>query len=192
MNWKKFLLVLWKFLRLFANTLNADDKYSLLNRDNLTQPIHILLSQKQKTFSQFFSEFLKSTLSLMIFKQKMTLIADVFLRLGTPKEVIREMSKKWLFRRPFHKQHSKGAQTLLPSGRKHLNHIYWLLWRQLSWKKRSLVLRKSLRLFVDWLTADDKCSLLNKGNLKQPIQILRYLRKKKLFLNFSLHFWNLH
>ena len=89
MNWKKFLLVLWKFLRLFANTLNADDKYSLLNRDNLTQPIHILLSQKQKTFSQFFSEFLKSTLSLMIFKQKMTLIADVFLRLGTPKKVIR-------------------------------------------------------------------------------------------------------
>ena len=93
------------------------------------------------------------------------------------------MSKKWLFRRPFHKQHSKGAQTLLPSGRKHLNHIYWLLWRQLSWKKRSLVLRKSLRLFVDWLTADDKCSLLNKGNLKQPIQIL-LSEKKQTFSQF--------
>ena len=71
-----------------VNTLNADEKYSLLKRDNLTQPIQILLSQKQKTFSQFFSEFLKSTLSLMIFKQKMTLMADVFLKLGTPKKVI--------------------------------------------------------------------------------------------------------
>ena len=32
-----------------CNTLNADDKYSLLNRDNLMQPIHMHLSQKQKT-----------------------------------------------------------------------------------------------------------------------------------------------
>ena len=89
LTFKKFLSVICKISRLFPNTLSADDKYSLLNRDNLTQPIQILLSQKQKTFSQFFSEFLKSTLSLMIFKQKITLIADVFLRLGTPKKVIR-------------------------------------------------------------------------------------------------------
>ena len=55
------MLVLWKMLKLFVNTLSADDKYSLLNRDNLTQPIQILLSQKQKNFSQFFIAFLKST-----------------------------------------------------------------------------------------------------------------------------------
>ena len=36
-----------------VNTLTADDKYSLLNRDNLTQPIQIVLSQKEKTFSDF-------------------------------------------------------------------------------------------------------------------------------------------
>ena len=55
--------MLFKILRLFVNTLTDDDKYSLLNRDNLTQPIQILLSQKQKTFSQFFAAFLKSTLN---------------------------------------------------------------------------------------------------------------------------------
>ena len=33
-------------LRLFVNTLTADDKCSLLNRDDLTQTIQILLSQK--------------------------------------------------------------------------------------------------------------------------------------------------
>ena len=48
---------------MFVNTLSADDKYSLLNRDNLTQPIQIQLSQKQKTFSQFLSAFLKSSLN---------------------------------------------------------------------------------------------------------------------------------
>ena len=51
------MLVLCKILRLFVNTLTDDDKYCLLYRDNLTQLIQILLSQKQKTFSQFFSDF---------------------------------------------------------------------------------------------------------------------------------------
>ena len=64
------MLVLWKILRLFVNTLTDDDKYSLLYRDNLTQPIQILLSQKQKTFSQFFSAFLKSTLNFAHFQKK--------------------------------------------------------------------------------------------------------------------------
>ena len=56
------MLVLCKILRLFVNTLTDDDKYSLLYRDNLTQPIQIQLSQKQKNFLQFFSTFFKSTL----------------------------------------------------------------------------------------------------------------------------------
>ena len=64
------MLVLCKILRLFVNTLTDDDKYSLLHRDNLTQPIQILLSQKQKTFSQFFSAFSKSTLNFAPFKTK--------------------------------------------------------------------------------------------------------------------------
>ena len=52
-----------KILRLFGNTLTVDEKHYLLNRDNLTQPIQMQLSQKQKTFSQFFFAFLKSTLN---------------------------------------------------------------------------------------------------------------------------------
>ena len=47
-----------------------DDKYSLLNRDNLTQPIPTQLSQKQKSFSQFFLAFLKSTLTFEHFQKK--------------------------------------------------------------------------------------------------------------------------
>ena len=70
MSWKKSLLVLFKILRQLVNTLNADDRYSLLNRDNLTQPIQILLSQKQKTFSEFFSSFLKSILNFEHFQKK--------------------------------------------------------------------------------------------------------------------------
>ena len=52
-----------KILRHFVNTLTVDDKHYMLNRDTLTQPIQQPLSQKQKTFSQFFSGFLRSILN---------------------------------------------------------------------------------------------------------------------------------
>ena len=41
----------------FVNTLTVDDKYSLLKRNNLMQPIQIQLSKKQKMCSHFFLIF---------------------------------------------------------------------------------------------------------------------------------------
>ena len=64
------MLVLCKFLRLLVKTLTDDEKYSFLYRENLTQPIQILLSQKRKTFSKFFSTFSKSTLNFEHFQKK--------------------------------------------------------------------------------------------------------------------------
>ena len=64
------MLVLCKFLRLLVKTLTDDKKYSLLYRENLTQPIQILLSQKPKTFSQLSSEIWKPTLNFAHFQKK--------------------------------------------------------------------------------------------------------------------------
>ena len=55
---------------MFVNTLTDDDKYSLLNRDNLRQPIRTTLSKKQKAVSQFFFAFPKSTLNFEHFQKK--------------------------------------------------------------------------------------------------------------------------
>ena len=55
---------------MFVNTLTADDKYSLLNRDNLTQPIRTELSQKETAFSQFLLAVSKSTLNFEHFEKK--------------------------------------------------------------------------------------------------------------------------
>ena len=55
---------------MFVNTLTADDKYSPLNRDNLTQPIRTKLSQKQQAFSQFCLAFSESTLNFENLKKK--------------------------------------------------------------------------------------------------------------------------
>ena len=54
------------------------------------QPIHRQLSQKQKTFSQFFFlQFYNLAEILNIFKTKMALIANLFPKLRTPKNVVR-------------------------------------------------------------------------------------------------------
>ena len=64
------MLVLCTILRLFVNTLTPDDKYSLINRRNFTQPIQILLSKKQKIFSEIFSSFFKYTFNFEHFEKK--------------------------------------------------------------------------------------------------------------------------
>ena len=65
------MLVLCKSLRLLTvKTLADDEKYSLLYRENLTQPIQMLLTQKQKSFFHFSSAILKSTLKFAHFQKK--------------------------------------------------------------------------------------------------------------------------
>ena len=56
---KKTALLWSKILRLFANTLTADDKYSCHNMQNFLEQLQTLLSQKRKTFSGYFIPFLK-------------------------------------------------------------------------------------------------------------------------------------
>ena len=67
---KTSLLLTCYFLGMLVNTLAADKKYRVLNRDNLTIPIQMQLSRKQKTFSQFFAAFLKSSLKFKSFGEK--------------------------------------------------------------------------------------------------------------------------
>ena len=53
-----------------VDTFPADEKYYVLNRDNLAQPIQMQLSQKQKTFSELGFAFLKSILKYKHFTKK--------------------------------------------------------------------------------------------------------------------------
>ena len=70
MSQKKSVLVRRKSLLLFVNTLTPDDKYTLLNRDNLAQPIRTSLSRKQIPFYQLLLAFSKFALNLEHFQKK--------------------------------------------------------------------------------------------------------------------------
>ena len=81
--------MIYKIRRLFDNTLTADGKHYLLNKDNLTQPIQMHLSQKQKSFLNFFLHSQNLYSILNIFQKKMTLIADAVPELPASKNMIR-------------------------------------------------------------------------------------------------------
>ena len=71
------------------------------------------LSQKQKIFSEFFSAFFESALNFKHFQQKMTVIAYVFPKLPTTKNVLREISKSSRLIEPVDRRHSKQAEALI-------------------------------------------------------------------------------
>ena len=68
--WKKSLLLTCKILVLLVNTLAGDEKYPVLNRDNLTIPIQMQFCKKQKKFSLFISAFLKLRPNFEHFEKK--------------------------------------------------------------------------------------------------------------------------
>ena len=122
-----------------------------------------------------------------ILKKKMTLIAEVFPKLRSPKNKVRSMSIKSRFKGSFKKQHGKCAQTLFKCQGQLLYNIYWSLLRQLSYKKSLLVICKISRLFINTLSADGKYSLFNREKLTQPIQ-MQLSPKQKTFSQFFCAF----
>ena len=81
-------LVWSEILRLFVNTLTADNKYSLCNVHNFPQQVQTPLSQKQETFFQFFIAFLKCAWNLEHFEKKDEYPSLIIYKLWTAKEVV--------------------------------------------------------------------------------------------------------
>ena len=82
---KKSPLLTSQILGLLVNILATDEQCGVLNGNNLMLPIQMQLSEKQKSFSQFFAEFLKSTLNFKILEYRLTLIDFVLSKLRIPK-----------------------------------------------------------------------------------------------------------
>ena len=63
-------LMLGEILEVFLNILIVDDKYPVQDCENLQLPIQMQLFQKQKTFSEFFVQFLASNSYFKHFERK--------------------------------------------------------------------------------------------------------------------------
>ena len=70
MSWKKSLLLKCQILGLRVNTLAANEKYPVLNRDNLTISIQIAIISETKNLFLIFAAFLKPGLNFEYFEKK--------------------------------------------------------------------------------------------------------------------------
>ena len=87
-----------------------------------------------------------------IWKKKMMVIANVFPKLKTVKDVLRQISKKTGFKTPFDSLHVQGSQTLVKAARKPFCQIFSSLWGKLIWKMSPLVICETEgRLLTYWV-----------------------------------------
>ena len=135
-----------KILGLFVNTLTGNVKYSLLNIDNLTQPIQMQLTKKKETLVQYYvlrKAWLCKCLKVLFSEDLLT--SNML-------------------------NGAKHCLNLHSSTFNIFTDQYSIL-TTFSWEKYFLVISKILGQFDSTLTADDKYSLVNRDNLMQPIQM---------------------
>ena len=86
----------------------------------------------------------------------MVVIANVFPKLQTVKNLVRPFCKKRRFGTRFDSQHVKEFQVLAKSPWDRFYDVFSTLWEKLIWKMSPLVLGKISVLFLNTLTADGK------------------------------------
>ena len=104
-------------------------------------------------------------------EKKKIVIANVFPKLQTVKDLVRPLSKNHRFRTSFKSQHVKGSQTLKKSAREHFYQIFSSMRVEMISKISALLKFEIIGVFVNTLTADYKYPVPNCENLPFPIQM---------------------
>ena len=145
-------------------------------------PLKCNYLKSEKLFLNFLFHFWNLQQILDASKEKIIVIANVFPKLQTVKNLVRPISKKQLFRTRFDSQHVKLSQILAKSTWEHFYHVFSSFSEKVIWKMFPLVLGEISGVFEKYPVQD--C-----GDLALPIQ-MQLSEKRKFFLNFL--FWNLH
>ena len=97
---------------MFRKTLTANDKYPVWDCEILTSPIQMQLSFKPKNFFHSFVPYKESASNFKHCEKKMIVIATLFRKLQTMKDLDRPLCKTHRFRTHLDSQHLKQSQTL--------------------------------------------------------------------------------
>ena len=100
----------------------------------------------------------------------MIVIADVFPKLQTVKDLVRPLTIKRCFRTSFDSQHVKGSHTLVKYSWELSYHIFPLLLGKMIWKISFLSKFEMIVVFVNPWAADYKYPVLDYDNFLFPIQ----------------------
>ena len=128
---------------------------------------------------------------LNIFKKNMMVIANVLPNLQTVNIFVPTLSKKRRFRTRFDIPHLKASQILAKSPWERFYLVFSSFSGKLIWKMSPLVSDEILGfLFTYWLPMANiifRVSRISNSEMK-----CNYLKEEKPFLDFLLHFLNLH
>ena len=113
---------------------------------------------------------MKSSSNFKHFQKKKIVIANVFPKLQTVKDLVRPLSKKRCLRTSFESQPVKGFENLVKSALEHFYHIFASLWNKMTWNTYLLSKFEILVVFVNTLTVDDKYPAWDCENLPFSIQ----------------------
>ena len=153
LSWKTSLWIKSKMLRRFVNMLTADDKYSPHSWEKSLRPVQTQL-QFQRQVLTFFIAILKSTWTFAHSEKRISLIAQIFSKLFTPKNVLSWMPNSSCFRAPFKNERVHGFQTVMKPAGEHFYSNFPLFQDKLSWKISFWIRSKMLVLFLNTFTAD--------------------------------------
>ena len=117
----------------------------------------------------------------------MIVIANLFSKLQTVKDLGRPRSKKRRLGRTFDSQHDKESKERVKSAWKNFYHIFWSLCEKLIWKIYPLVICENLGLSGETLTAKQKYPVCDFENLTSPIQ-MELSEEQKTFGRFFVQF----
>ena len=145
--------------------------------------------KSEKIFLAFLYNFLNLHQILNIWKKNIMVIANVFSKLQTVKNIVTPLFKKRCFGTRLDSRHVKVFRILEKSVWKCFYHVFSSIWRNLISNISPLVLGEIWVVFVNTLTADCKYPVQYCKNLQLPIQ-MQLSEKQKNFLNFLFHFWN--
>ena len=144
--------------------------------------------KSEKNLLYFLFHFWNIHQNLNILKEKIIVIANVFPKSQTLKDLVRPLSKKWRVRIPFDSRHVKESQKF---AWENFSHNFESLWGKPIWKMSLLVICEILGAFVNTLTNEDKYPLKKCGNLWLTIQ-MQLPKKRKTCSDFFGPFWNLY
>ena len=117
----------------------------------------------------------------------MIVIATLFRKFQTLKDLVRPLFKKHRFRNCFDNQHVKESQSPAKSAKEDIHRTFSSLWVTLIWKISPLVICQILGVFSNTFTANDNFFFQDFENLSSPIQMELYL-KPTIFTNFFVSF----
>ena len=194
-------LARFRNLGLLANTFTANNLFWCNDKVNLLLPFQMQLSQKLKTFSEFFIAFLKFTFifeqlekneiyfHFWRFRKKWTLIIQVFRRLLTLKHVLTSISQNTFLWKPFGTDVLTSLKNWWNLQKYQFMLLFHHIWAQLIEKKLILARFCNLRLVANTLTANNYFSLVFSDNVNLPLAFqMQWFKKLKRFSRFFIAF----